>query len=110
MLLLRQHSQLLSLDFVLEVRGPGLQEQFSRLWIEDLFFGDEGLRVHGERSLLGEQTCVEGVLGQECLAEFAVTEFAVVVLVKARHEKGHFVVGDAQTQVFQTVDQFLDRG
>ena len=51
-LLLSQDSQLLSLDLVLEMGRPGLQEQLSCLWVEDLLFWDERLRIHGQRRFL----------------------------------------------------------
>ena len=51
-LLLSQDSQLLSLDLVLEMGRPGLQEQLSCLWVEDLLFRDERLGIHGQRRFL----------------------------------------------------------
>ena len=87
LLFLRYDSQLLSLDFVLQVGGPGLEEELCRLWVEDLLLWDHGLRIHRQRGFLGEQTCVERVLRKEGLAELGVPQSLVVVLVKPLHKE-----------------------
>ena len=86
-LLLSEETELLCLNLILQVRGPCLQEQLSRLRVEYLLLGYQGLRIHGHRSLLGEQTCMERVLWQECLAELRVAQLSIVILIKTSHEK-----------------------
>lgn len=90
--------------------GPSLQEKLSCLRVEYLLLRNVALRIHRQGCLLSEQACMEGVLGQECLAKLRVAEGTVVVLVKAGHEQCDFVVCDLETKVFETVDEVLDGG
>ena len=108
-LFLREHSELLRLNLVLQVRGPRLQKQLSRLGVEDLLLGHHGLRVHRQGCLLGEQACVERILWKEGLAELRVAQLSVIVLVEAGHEKCDLIVSHAQTQLLQAVEEVLDR-
>ena len=52
--LLCQDSQLLSLYFILQVRGPRLEEQFSRFRVENLLFWHQGLGIHRHWGLFSE--------------------------------------------------------
>jgi len=47
---------------------------------------------------------VEGVLGEECLAELGVAQLAVVVLVEASHEERNLVIGNIKAEFFKPVD------
>ena len=87
LLFLRYDPQLFCLDLVLQVSCPGLEEELCGLWVENLLLWDHGLRVHRQRGFLGEQTCVEGVLREEGLAELRVPQFLVVVLIKSLHKE-----------------------
>ena len=60
--LLSQDSELLRLNLILQVRGPGLEEQLGGLRIEDLLLWHQRLRVHGHWGLFRKQTCMERVL------------------------------------------------
>jgi len=62
LLFLRYDPQLFSLDLVLQVSRPGLEEELCCLWVEDLLLWDHGLRVHRQWGFLGQQACVERIL------------------------------------------------
>ena len=49
--LLSEDSELLGLNLILQVRGPGLKEQLSRLGVEDLLLRHQRLRIHGHWGL-----------------------------------------------------------
>ena len=101
--LLSEDSELLRLNLILQVRGPGLEKQLGRLGIEDLLLWHQRLWIHGHWGLLSKQTCMERVLWQEGLAELGVAQLSIVILVKASHEKRDLVVGDFETKVFEPV-------
>ena len=68
-LLLSEDSKLLSLDLILKMSGPGLQEQLSSLRVEDLLLWHQRLGIHRQRRFFCKQACMEGVLRKESLAE-----------------------------------------
>ena len=68
-LLLSEDPELLSLDLILKMRCPGLQEQLSGLRVEDLLLWHQRLGIHGQRRFLCKQAGMEGVLRKESLAE-----------------------------------------
>ena len=49
--LLSEDSELLRLNLVLQVRGPGLEEQLGGLGVKDLLLRHQRLRIHGHWGL-----------------------------------------------------------
>ena len=103
-----QNSQLLRLNFIGEMCGPGLQEQFCRFGVKNLLLWHCIAGIDCRGCFFGQKRSVEGVLGQECLAKFGVAQSVVSILVKSTHKEGHFILSDLQTQITQTLHQIFN--
>lgn len=95
-------SDSLSFALVLQVRCPGEHKELPGLRIEYPLLAELDL-VHVQGRLLGKQTSVEGVSGEEGVAKLAILKPAVLVFVIPLQEELDVLTVGKDIEYFQPV-------